>query len=72
MIDLPVGLDEEPDRVSTLLSLIVKAMRKSETRWQDAITADLEVMGVYSFSVFDTHWTHAAAYPHPAVRSAGR
>ncbi len=54
LIDLPVGLDEEPDRVSTLLSLIVKAMRK-ETRWQDAITADLEVMGVYSFT--DTHWT---------------
>ena len=54
LVDLPVGLDEEPDRVSALLSATVKAMRK-EPRWQDAITSDLEVMGVYSFT--DTAWT---------------
>ena len=54
MVDLPIGLNEEPDRVGALLTGIVKAMRK-EPRWEDAITADLEVMGVYSFT--DTAWT---------------
>ncbi len=54
LIDLPIGLDEEPDRVTGLLTTIVKAMRR-EPRWQDAITAELEVMGVYSF--IDTAWT---------------
>ncbi len=54
LIDLPIGLNEEPDRVAPLLTAIVAAMRK-EPRWQDAITADLEVMGVYSFT--DTAWT---------------
>ena len=54
LVDLPIGLNEEPDRVGSLLSGIVKSMRK-ETRWQDAITADLEVMGVSSFT--DTAWT---------------
>ena len=54
VVDLPIGLNEEPDRVGGLLTGIVKAMRK-EPRWEDAITADLEVMGVYSFT--DTAWT---------------
>ena len=54
VVDLPIGLNEEPDRVAALLTGIVKAMRK-EPRWEDAITADLEVMGVYSFT--DTAWT---------------
>ena len=54
LIDLPIGLDEEPDRVTALLTTIVTAMRK-EKRWQDAITAELEVMGVYAFT--DTAWT---------------
>ncbi len=54
VVDLPIGLNEEPDRVAGLLTGIVKAMRK-EPRWADAITADLEVMGVYAFT--DTAWT---------------
>ncbi len=54
VVDLPIGLDEEPDRVANLLSEAVKTMR-SEPRWEDAITADLEVMGVYAFT--DTNWT---------------
>ncbi len=54
LIDLPIGLDEEPDRVMTLLTELVQTMR-SEPRWQDAMTADLEVMGVYAFT--DTNWT---------------
>ncbi len=54
LVDLPIGLDEEPDRVGKLLSDLVRSMR-SEPRWQDSITADLEVMGVYAFT--DTNWT---------------
>ena len=54
LVDLPIGLDEEPDRVAALLTAIVRAMR-TEARWQDAITADLEVMGVYAFT--DHAWT---------------
>jgi small conductance mechanosensitive channel len=52
--DLPIGLNEEPDRVSTLLKAIVVEMR-AEPRWEDAITSDLEVMGVYAFT--DNAWT---------------
>ncbi len=52
--DLPIGLNEEPDHVSELLKAIVVTMR-TEPRWEDAITADLEVMGVYAFN--DTSWT---------------
>ena len=54
LVDLPIGLDEEPDRVAALLAPIVAAMR-AEPRWEGAITADLEVMGVYAFT--DTAWT---------------
>jgi small conductance mechanosensitive channel len=52
--DLPIGLNEEPDRVSSLLKAIVVEMR-AEPRWEDAITSDLEVMGVYAFA--DNAWT---------------
>ena len=52
--DLPIGLNEEPDRVSDLLRDVVKTMR-TEPRWEDAITSDLEVMGVYAFT--DNAWT---------------
>ena len=52
--DLAIGLNEEPDRVADLLTTVLQTMR-AETRWQDAITADLEVMGVYAFT--DTNWT---------------
>ena len=54
LVDLPIGLDEEPDRVATLLTELVQTMRR-EPRWADAITTDLEVMGVYAFT--DTNWT---------------
>ena len=54
VVDLPIGLDEEPDRVAALLDGVVRAMRQ-EPRWADAITAELEVMGVYAFT--DTSWT---------------
>jgi small-conductance mechanosensitive channel len=54
LVDLPIGLNEEPDRVAELLAPIVKDMR-SEPRWQDVITADMELMGVYAFT--DTAWT---------------
>ena len=52
--DLPIGLNEEPDRVADLLRDVAAAMR-AETRWGDAITSDLEVLGVYAFN--DAHWT---------------
>ena len=52
--DLPVGLDEEPDRVAALLRDVARKMRE-EARWADAVTSDLEVMGVYAFK--DTSWT---------------
>ncbi len=52
--DLPIGLNEEPDRVSNLLQEVVATMR-AEPRWEEAITADLEVMGVYAFN--DASWT---------------
>ncbi len=54
LIDLAVGLDEEPDRVTDIVRAIVAAMRQ-EPRWSDAITADLEVMGVHAFG--DNNWT---------------
>ena len=54
LCDLPVGLNEEPDRVSGLLKALVVEMR-AEPRWEDAITSDLEVMGVYAFT--DNSWT---------------
>jgi small-conductance mechanosensitive channel len=54
LLDVQVGLNEEPDHVADVLRSIVQAMR-DEPRWQDAITADLEVMGVNAFS--DNAWT---------------
>jgi moderate conductance mechanosensitive channel len=54
LIDLPVGLNEEPDRIADLLRDIVSEMR-AEPRWQDSITADAEIMGVNAFS--DNSWT---------------
>ena len=54
LVDLPVGLNEEPDRIADLLQEEVRAMR-AEPRWQDAVTSDLEVMGVTGFG--DNAWT---------------
>ncbi len=54
LIDCQVGLNEEPDHIADVLREIVKTMR-TEPRWEDAITADLEVMGVNAFG--DGAWT---------------
>ncbi|WP_158745925.1 mechanosensitive ion channel domain-containing protein, partial [Acidisphaera sp. L21] len=54
VFDLPIGLNEEPDAISDLLRTAAKAMR-AEPRWEDVITSDLDVMGVYAFT--DTAWT---------------
>ncbi len=54
LIDLPVGLDEEPDHVVGIVRAICDDMRK-EARWADAITADLDVLGVQAFG--DNSWT---------------
>ncbi len=54
LIDCQVGLNEEPDHIADVLRDVVKTMR-GEPRWQDAITADLEVMGVNAFG--DGAWT---------------
>jgi small-conductance mechanosensitive channel len=54
LIDCQVGLNEEPDNIADVLREVAKTMR-SEPRWQDAITADLEVMGVNAFG--DNAWT---------------
>jgi moderate conductance mechanosensitive channel len=53
LLDLAVGLDESPDRIAELVSEIAEDMR-AEARWKDAITADLEVMGVQAFG--DHEW----------------
>jgi len=54
LIDLAVGLNEEPDHVMDVVQDIVAGMR-AEPRWSDAITAELEVMGVHAFA--DNAWT---------------
>jgi len=54
LIDCQVGLNEEPDHIADVLRDVVKTMR-GQPRWEDAITADLEVMGVNAFG--DGNWT---------------
>ncbi len=54
VIDLPIGLNEEPDRVAGLLRVVAREMR-AEERWASAITDEMEVMGVYAFN--DSTWT---------------
>ncbi len=53
-VDLPIGLDEEPDRVAGLLRAVARRCGRSRGG-RMPITADLEVMGVYAFN--DTTWT---------------
>ncbi|MBV9811382.1 MAG: mechanosensitive ion channel [Acetobacteraceae bacterium] len=48
LVDVNVGLNEEPDRVSEVLSAMVSDMRR-EPRWATAVRDDLEVMGVERF-----------------------
>jgi moderate conductance mechanosensitive channel len=48
VLDIPVGLNEEPDRVIDVLRELARKMR-TEPRWSDAIRDDLEIMGVEKF-----------------------
>ncbi len=54
LVDLQVGLNEEPDEIAGLLREVAKAMR-AEPRWEDAVTAELEVLGVNGFN--ENAWT---------------
>jgi len=53
VLDLSVGLNEEPDRVAEVLREVANAMR-AEPAWKSVVLADLEVMGVEKF--IDTAW----------------
>jgi small-conductance mechanosensitive channel len=53
MIDVSVGLNEEPDGVIEVLKDLVREMRE-EPAWRLILTDDLEVMGVDKF--IDTAW----------------
>jgi small-conductance mechanosensitive channel len=53
VIDVAVGVNEEPDRVADILRDIAAAMRL-EAAWRPVIMADLEVMGVDKFQL--TTW----------------
>jgi small conductance mechanosensitive channel len=48
VLDVSVGLNEEPDHITEILNDVAKAMR-SEPRWASAINADLDVMGLEKF-----------------------
>jgi moderate conductance mechanosensitive channel len=49
VLDVVVGLNEEPDRVSDVLHDIARTMR-TEPHWASAIRDDLDVMGVEKFT----------------------
>jgi small-conductance mechanosensitive channel len=53
LVDISVGLNEEPNRIGDLLRDMVRDMRK-EPRWASALRDDLEIMGVEKF--VDTAW----------------
>ncbi len=53
VIDVAVGVNEEPDRVADILREIAASMRL-EAAWRPVIMADLEVMGVEKFQL--TTW----------------
>ena len=48
VLDVSVGLNEEPDHITQVLNDIAVAMR-AEPRWAGAINADLDVMGLEKF-----------------------
>jgi small conductance mechanosensitive channel len=48
VMDLTVGLDEDPDRVSAVVCEVAGALR-SDPRWASAIRDDLEVLGLNKF-----------------------
>ncbi len=53
VVDVSIGLNEEPDRISDLLKELAARMR-TEQPWRGLILADLEVMGLEKF--IDTAW----------------
>ncbi len=53
LLDISVGLNEEPDRVTEVVRDVARRMRK-EPRWESALRDDLEVMGVEKF--IDLAW----------------
>ena len=53
MLDVSIGLNEAPDRISTVLREVAKDMR-DEPRWESALRDELDVMGVEKF--IDTAW----------------
>ncbi len=53
VLDVSVGLNEEPDAISDVLRDLVRTMR-DEPRWQSALRDELEVMGVDKF--IDLAW----------------
>jgi small conductance mechanosensitive channel len=48
VLDISVGLNEEPDRVAGLVRDVARKLR-AEPRWASAIRDDIEVMGVDKF-----------------------
>lgn len=57
LLDLNIGLNQDPDRIGDLLRDIAKTMR-AEARWRGAIRDDIEVMGVDRF--IPTAWVMRA------------
>jgi moderate conductance mechanosensitive channel len=53
VVDVSVGLNEEPDRITALVKDLAAKMR-DEPRWETAIRDDLDVLGVEKF--LDTAW----------------
>jgi small conductance mechanosensitive channel len=53
LLDISVGLNEEPDRVIDVVRALARDLR-NEPRWTGVIRDDLDVMGVERF--IDTAW----------------
>jgi small conductance mechanosensitive channel len=53
LLDVSVGLNEEPDKVIPVIREVTRAMR-TEPRWESALRDDLEVMGIEKF--IDLAW----------------
>jgi small conductance mechanosensitive channel len=48
VVDVSVGLNEDPDRIAHILRDVAHEMR-AEPRWETAIRDDIDVMGVEKF-----------------------
>ncbi len=53
VLDVPVGLNEEPDRIAEVLREVAQEMRREEL-WSGVMQDELDVMGVEKF--LDTAW----------------